>query len=88
VYCNDNQADEDHEVYTGVAVDKHADEADSESVERLVDTQVEERGNEMDHVASDGGNVESLSVDGDTDWSDDCLAATSNPPCTHQCKMS
>jgi hypothetical protein len=32
--------------------------------------------------------VESRSVDGDADGSDDCLAATSSPPPTHRCKKS
>jgi len=85
---HDNEADEDNEVDTGEVVDESADEADSEAVGRLVDSQVNERANEIDHVASEGGNVESLSVDGDTDGSDDCLAATSSPPLAHQCKKS
>jgi len=34
-------------------------------------------------VASEGGNVESLIVKGDTDGSDDCLAATSSLPPMH-----
>ena len=98
---HDNKADEDNEVDTGEVVDEPADEVDtgevvdepadevdSEAVERLVDSQVNELANEIDHVASEGGNVESLSVDGDTNGSDDCLAATSGPPPTHQCKKS
>jgi len=85
---HDNKADEDNEVDTGEVVDEPADEADSEAVEGLVDSQVDERANEIDHVASEGGNVESLSVDGDTDGSDACLAATSSPPPTHRCKTS
>jgi hypothetical protein len=32
--------------------------------------------------------VESRSVDGDTDGSDDCLAATGSPASTHRCKKS
>jgi hypothetical protein len=32
--------------------------------------------------------VESRSVDGDADGSDDCLAATSSPPPMHRCKKS
>jgi len=85
---HDNEADEDNEVDTGEVVDKPAHEADSEAIERLVDSQVDERANEIDHVASEGGNVESRSVDGDADGSDDCLAATSSPPPTHRCKKS
>ena len=80
---HDNETDEDNEVDTGKVVDDPADEADSEAVERLVDLLVDERANEIDHVPTEGGNVESLSVDGDTDGSDDCLAATSSPPPTH-----
>jgi len=85
---HDNQADKDNEVDTGVVVDEPADQADSEAIEGLVDSQVDERANEIDHVASEGGNVESLSVDGDTDGSDACLAATSSPPPTHRCQTS
>jgi len=85
---HDNAADKHHEVDTGEVVDEPTDEADSEADERLVDPQVDERANEIDHVASKGGNVESLSVDGDTDGSDDCLAATSSPSPTHRCKKS
>ena len=85
---HDNEADEDDQVDTGEVVDEPADEADSEAIERLVDSQVDDRANEIDHVASEGGNVESLSVDGDTDGSDDCLAATSSPPPMHRCKES
>jgi len=75
-------------VDTGEVVDEPTDEADSEAVERLVDSQVDEGANEIDHVASEGGNMESWSVDGDADGSDDCLAATCSPPPTHQCKKS
>jgi len=85
---HDNEADEDNEVDTGDVEDEPADEADSEAVKRLVDSQVNERTNEIDHVASEGGNMESRSVDGDADGSDDCLAATSSPPPTHQCNKS
>ena len=84
----DNQADEDIEGDTGEVVYTMPDEADSEAVERLVDPQVDERANEIDPVASEGGNVESQSVDGDADGGDDCLAATSIPPPTHLCKKS
>jgi hypothetical protein len=38
---HDNEADEDNQVDTGEVVDEPADEADSEAVERLVDSQVE-----------------------------------------------
>jgi hypothetical protein len=85
---HNNEADEDNEVDTGEVVDEPADEADSEAVQRLVDSQVDERANEIDYVASKGGNVESRSVDGDADGSDDCLAATRSPPPTHRCKKS
>jgi len=85
---HDNEANENNEVDAGEVVDEPADEVDSKAVERLVDSQVNERANEIDHVASEGGDVESLSVDGDTDGSNDCLAATSSPPPTHQCKNS
>jgi len=84
----DNEADKDNEVDTAEVVDEPADEADSEALERLVDSQLDERANGIDHVTSEGGNVESRSVDGDADGSDDCLAATSSPPPTHQCKKS
>jgi len=84
----DNEADEDNQLDTGEVVDEPTDEADSEAVERLVDSQVGERANEFDHVASEGGDVESRSVDGDADGSDDCLAATSSPLPTHRCKKS
>jgi hypothetical protein len=77
---HDNEADEDNLVDTAVVVDEPTDEADSEDVERLVDSQVDERTNEIDHVARKGGNVEFLSIDRDTDRSDDCVAATSSPP--------
>jgi hypothetical protein len=85
---HDNEADEDNEVDTGEVVDEPTDEADSEAVARLVDSQVDERAKEIDHVASEVGNVESQSVDGDADGSDDCLAATSSPPPTHRCNKS
>jgi len=85
---HDNEADKDIEVDTSDVVDEPADDADSEHIERLVDSQVDERANEIDHVAMEGGNVESLSVDGDTDGSDDCLAATSSSPPTHRAKKS
>ena len=85
---HDNEADKDNEVDTGEVVDEPADEADSDAVERLVDSQVDERANEIDNVASERGNGESRSVDGDADASDDCLAATSSPPPTHRCKKS
>jgi len=39
-------------------------------------------------VASEGGNVQSRSVDGDADGTDDCLAATRSLPPTHRCKKS
>jgi len=78
-----DEADEDNELDTREVVDEPADEADSEAIKRHVDSQVNERANEIDHVASYGGNVESRSVDGDADGSDDCLAATSSPPATH-----
>jgi hypothetical protein len=54
----------------------------------LFDSQVNECANEIDHVASEGGNVESLSVDGDTNGSDDCLATRCCPPPTHRCRKS
>ena len=38
---HDNEADEDNQVDTGEVVDEPGDEADSEAVERLVDTQVD-----------------------------------------------
>jgi hypothetical protein len=85
---HDNEANEDTKVYAGELVDEPADEADSEAVERLVDSQADERANEIGHQASKEGIVESLSVDGDTDGSDNCLAATSSPPPTHRCKRS
>jgi len=84
----DNEADEDNEVDTGEVVDEPADEADSEAVERLVDSQVDERANQIDHVASEGGNVHSRSIDRDADGSADCLVATSSPPPTHRCTKS
>jgi hypothetical protein len=62
-----------------MVVDEPTDEADSKDVERLVYSQVDERTNEIEHVASKGGNVEFVSIDRDTDRSDDCLAATSSP---------
>jgi len=85
---HDNEADEDNEVDTGVVVEERADEVDSEAVERLVDSQVNERANDIGHVAGEGGNVESLSVDRDTDGTDECLVATSSPSPTHRCKKS
>ena len=85
---HNKEADEYSEGDTGAVVDEPADEEDSEAVERLVDSQVDERANEIDHVVSAGVIVESLSVDGDTDGSDDCLAATNSPPPTHRCKTS
>jgi hypothetical protein len=80
---HDNEADEDNVVDTCEVVDEPADEADSEAIKRLVDSQVNERTNEIDHVASAEGNVEPLSVDRDTNGSDDCLAGTSSPSPTH-----
>ena len=85
---HDNEANEDNEVHTGEVAEESADEVDSEAVERLVDSQVDERTNVIDHVASKGGYVESWSVDRDTDGSDDCPAATSSPPPTHRCKKA
>jgi len=85
---HDHEADEDNEVDTSEVVDEPGDQADSEAVERLVDSKIDERENEIDHVASKGGNVEFRSVDGDANRSDDCLAATSCPPPTHRCQKS
>jgi hypothetical protein len=84
----DTEAEEDKVVHAGEVVEEPADEADSEAVERLVDSQVDEGGNVIDYVATQGGKVESLSVDGDTNGSDYCLAAASSPPSTHRCKKS
>jgi hypothetical protein len=61
----------DDEVDTVWVGDKPGDRADSEAVERLFDVQVDKRATEIDHMASEGGNVESLSVDGDTYGSDE-----------------
>jgi len=77
---HDNEADNDIQVDSGEVVDERADDADSEAVERLVDPQVDEHANEIDHVASECGHEASRSVDGDSDESYDCLAATSSPP--------
>jgi len=85
---HDNEANEDNEVDTGEVVGEPDDAADSEAVERLVDSQADEQANEIDHVASEGSIVESQSVLGDADGSDDCLAATCSPPPTHRCKKS
>jgi hypothetical protein len=85
---HDNKADEDNVVDNHEVVDQHADEADSDAVERLVDFQVDERANVIAHVAREGGNVESQSVDADADGSDDCLAATSSLPPMHRCNKS
>ena len=85
---HNNEADENNAVDTGEVVDRPADEADGKAVESLVDSHVDEHANVIDHVTSEGGNVESLSVDGDTDGSDDCLAAMSSSPPTHRYKNS
>jgi len=85
---HNNEADEDNEVDTGELVDEPADEVDSEAVKRLVDSQVNERAKEIDHMSSEGGNVVSRSVDRATDESNDCLAATSSPPPTYPFKKS
>jgi hypothetical protein len=85
---HDNEADEDTEVDTDEVLDEPPDEANCKAVKRLVDSQVDESTTEIDHVASEGGNVESVSVDGDTDGSDGCLAATSSPHPTHRCKKT
>jgi len=85
---HDNEDDKDNKVDPGEVVDEPTNTADGEAVERLVDSQVDEHANEIDHVASEGGNVECWSVDGDPDGSDDCLAATSSPPPTHRCRKS
>ena len=85
---HDNEADKDNEVHTGDVVYQPADEADSAAVDSLVDFQVNEHAHEIEHVASEGGNVESWSVDRDTNGSDHCLAATSSPPPTHRCQKS
>jgi hypothetical protein len=84
----DNQADKDNVVDTRELVYEFANEAHSEAVARLVDGQVDQLANKIDYVAGDGGNVESWSVDGDTDGSDDCLAATISPPAMHRCRKS
>jgi hypothetical protein len=65
---HDNEADEDNEVDTGVVVDEPTDEADREAIKRLVDSQVDERTNEIDHVASEGGNVEFQSHQQNVKW--------------------
>jgi len=83
-----NQADKDNEVDTGGVVDEPADVVDSKAVERVADSQVDERASVINHIASEGGNVESQSVDGDTDASDDCPAARSSPPARDRCKKS
>jgi len=83
-----NKAKEDDEFDTGEVVDEPPDEVDSEAVPWIVDSISYECPNEIDHVTNKRGNVESRSVDGDTDGSDDCLAATWSPPPTHRCKKS
>jgi len=85
---HNNESDEHNDVHTGQLVDTPPDKEDREAVERLVDSQVDEQANEIDHVASRGQNVESWIVDWDTKQSDDCLAAISNPPPVHQGKKS
>ena len=50
---HDNEADEDNEVDPGEVVEEPGDDVDSEAVERLVQSEVDERANEIDHVASD-----------------------------------
>ena len=49
---HDEEADKDNEVDTGEVVDELSDEADSEAAERLLDSQVDDRANGIDHVAS------------------------------------
>jgi hypothetical protein len=85
---HDNEADEDTEADAAKVVHKPADKGDSEVVERLLDLHVNECANAIDYVASEGGNMESLSVEGHTDGSDDCLAATSSPLPMHRCSKS
>jgi len=41
---------------------KPTDAADSEAIERLVDSQIDERGNAINHVASEVGNLEFQSI--------------------------
>jgi len=81
---HDNDVDEDNIVDPYDVVDKSADKADSEAVERPVDCEVDERADVIYLVATKGGNVESRSVDADADGSNDCFAATSKPPPTHR----
>jgi hypothetical protein len=81
----DHEADVDTEVDTGEVVDEPPDEADSAAIKRLVHSQVDECANEIDNVASEGCNVVSQSIDGDTDGSDVCPAATCSPLPTHRC---
>ena len=84
-----NEANEDRKVEIGEVVDTPSDEANSEVVEKFLNSQVDERGNEIHHVASEGGPVVSQSVDEDTYGSHDCVAATSSPPPpTHRCNKS
>ena len=72
-------------VDAGDGVDEHADEVDSKAGEKFVDSQVNEQTNQINQVASKGGNVVSQSVDGDTDGSDSDsgFAVTSSRPPRH-----
>jgi len=85
---HDNNADKDNVEDSGDVVEEPTDEVDSEAIERLFNSQVEECADEIDDFAREGGNVVSRSVDRDTDGSDDCLAATSSPLPMHRCKKS
>ena len=85
---HDNKADENNEVDTGGVVDEPAEEVDSEAIERLVDSHVNKRASKINHVASEGRNVESQSADRDTNGSDYYLPATSSLPSTHRGKKS
>jgi len=67
---HDTKADQDIHMGTGEVVDKPADEADSEAIDWPDDSQADECVNQIDYMASKSGNVESQSVDGDTEESD------------------
>jgi hypothetical protein len=77
-------AKDDIKVDASEVVDEHTNETDCEAIKTLVDAHVDDRSNEIDHVTSKGGDLESLSVDGATNGSYNCLPATGSPHPMHQ----
>lgn len=53
---SDEKANKDSEVDTGGVANEYTDEVDSEAIDRLMDSEVDERANAIEHVANEAGD--------------------------------